>query len=260
MRKPLHEYKMLYLDASDTLLTVPDARLLLQRYLAERGLEFDPDLIGELLGKAFRQLYDEKPHDPAQSGCSPESDRAFWVAFYRYVLEHLGVHEAWAEAQLLACCSELYDLYTAPEQYRLFDDVKTSLTRVRELGVRLGIVSNFAPTLRAILADQGVLDWFEPVIVSTEVGLEKPDPAIFRLALERAGLEPEDVLYVGDHVTNDVWSPNQVGIDAVRILRYARHTGPGIRSLMELLEPGDEFERKDLNRDEILDHGRSAEA
>jgi len=246
MRKPLHEYKMLYLDASDTLLTVPDARLILQRYLAERGLECDAARIGELLGQAFRLFYDDKPHDPAQLGCTPESDRAFWVAFYRYVLEHLGAREAWAEEQLLACCSELYDMYTAPEQYRLFDDVKESLTRVRELGVRLGIVSNFAPTLRAVLADQGVLDWFDPVIVSTEVGLEKPDPAIFRLALERADLAPDEVLYVGDHVTNDVWAPNQIGIDAVRILRYDRHTGPGIRSLMELLAAKPPFGKKGL--------------
>ncbi|MNR61381.1 Phosphoglycolate phosphatase [compost metagenome] len=66
--------------------------------------------------------------------------------------------------------------------------------------------------------------------------MEKPDPAIFRLALQMAGVEASEVLYVGDHETNDIWAPNQVGIDAVRIIRYPYHTGDGIRSLLELIQ------------------------
>ncbi|WP_216628251.1 HAD-IA family hydrolase [Paenibacillus germinis] len=46
------------------------------------------------------------------------------------------------------------------------------------------------------------MHYFDPIIVSTEVGLEKPDPAIFQLALNMAG--PKDILYVGDHETIDV--------------------------------------------------------
>ncbi|MNR13169.1 Phosphoglycolate phosphatase [compost metagenome] len=66
--------------------------------------------------------------------------------------------------------------------------------------------------------------------------MEKPDPAIFQLALQMAEIDAADVLYVGDHETNDVWAPNQVGIDAVRIIRYPYHTGDGIRSLLELIQ------------------------
>ena len=41
--------------------------------------------------------------------------------------------------------------------------------------------------------------------------LEKPDPAIFQLALDRwRALEAKDILYIGDHETNDIWAPNQV--------------------------------------------------
>ena len=99
--------------------------------------------------------------------------------------------------------------------------------------------------MKAILADKGVLHYFDPVLVSTEVGLEKPDPAIFQLALQMAGVEAEDVLYIGDHETNDIWAPNQVGIDAVRIIRYPYHHGDGIRSLLELFqEPAGEVRPK----------------
>jgi putative hydrolase of the HAD superfamily len=78
----------------------------------------------------------------------------------------------------------------------LFEDVKESLTRLQQRGLRLGIVSNFAPTLLAVLESKGIAHYFEIDIVSTEVVLEKPDPAIFRLALQRSALAPEEILYI----------------------------------------------------------------
>jgi len=97
-------------------------------------------------------------------------------------------------------------------------------------------VSNFAPTLRTILRHKSILHYFDPIIISTEVGVEKPNPAIFRLALERSGLKAERVLHVGDHDVNDIWAARQAGITAVKVLRYEYHAGEGIRSLRELLD------------------------
>jgi putative hydrolase of the HAD superfamily len=88
--------------------------------------------------------------------------------------------------------------------------------------------------LRDILRDKGILHYFDPLIISAEVGVEKPNPAIFRLGLERAGLAAHEVLYVGDHETNDVWAPGRVGIASVRIKRYPYQEGEGITSLAEL--------------------------
>jgi putative hydrolase of the HAD superfamily len=235
MRKPLSHYKMVYLDAGDTLLTIPAARLILQQYLAVRSMQREEEHIGELFTEAFRLFYYGKQLDPFEV-CTPESDRAFWVNLYKYVLEKLGAQEEWSEGQIHEVCHELYDIYTAPEHYQLFEDVKECLAKLQEQGLRLGIVSNFAPTLKAILESKGILSYFDPVIVSTEVGLEKPDPAIFKLALELSGLEAKDILYIGDHERNDIWAPNQVGIDAVKIIRYDYHSGEGIHTLRELFE------------------------
>ncbi|MFH5181940.1 HAD-IA family hydrolase [Paenibacillus sp. TAB 01] len=127
-------------------------------------------------------------------------------------------------------------MFTGPEHYQLFNDVAECLPKLQERGLRLGIISNFAPTLSSILKHKGILHYFDPVIVSTEVGLEKPNPAIFELALARAGLSASEVLYVGDHDRNDIWAPNQAGIDAVKIKRYDYHSGEGIHSLRELLD------------------------
>ncbi|AEI42248.1 HAD-IA family hydrolase [Paenibacillus mucilaginosus] len=236
LSKRLDEYKAVFFDVGDTLLTIPAAQVIMGRFLAARDFHPDEARIGELFTEAFRLFYYGKEVG-AFEACTPETDRQFWIRLYGYILEHLGVEEQkWTPEQVHACCHELYDLFTSPEHYSLFADVQEVLASLQARGLRLGVISNFAPTLPAILESKGILHFFDPVVVSTLAGLEKPDPAIFTLALKEAGLHPSDVLYVGDHDINDVWAPNQVGIDAVKILRYEYHSGAGIRSLRELLD------------------------
>lgn len=230
---PLHGCKAVFFDAGDTLLTIPGARGIMRRFLAERDFHREEERIGERIDEAFRTLYYGKPVQ-GDERCSPESDRAFWVDLYRHVLTGLGAREHAEEEIIHRWSHELYDLYTSPDAYELFDDVVETMERLSASGYRLGIVSNFAPTLPDILRHKSILHYFDPVVVSTEVGLEKPNPDIFRLALDRAGLRPDEVLYVGDHDKNDVWAPNEAGIRAVKIKRYPHLTGEGITTLRQL--------------------------
>ncbi|WP_127589240.1 HAD-IA family hydrolase [Paenibacillus koleovorans] len=231
---PTSPYKAVFFDAGDTLLTVPGARETMRRYFAEREFHRTDTEIGDSFDAAFRLLYYNKPV-LGNELCSPESDRLFWVKLYRHMLDDLAAAGHAEEETLHRWCHELYDLFVSPEQYVLFEDVRETLERLQALGYRMAIVSNFAPTLRHILKYMEIDYYFDPIIVSTEVGLEKPNPAIFQLALEQSGLPASQVLYVGDHDQNDIWAPGQVGIQAVKIKRYAYHQGDGIHSLRELL-------------------------
>lgn len=233
--KNLYAYKAVFFDAGDTLMTIPAAQMILKEFLAHRSFHREEEHIGTLFSEAFRKLYYGKQLNPDEL-CSPESDRTFWMSLYRHILDGLGAEDEWTADQIHRCCHELYDEFTGPQHYQLFDDVKESLAELKERGFRLGVISNFSPTLRTILEHKGIAHYFDPMIVSTEVGLEKPNPAIFKLALEQSGLKPEEVLYIGDHDQNDIWAPNQLGIDAVKILRYDYMQGAGIRSLKKLLE------------------------
>lgn len=226
-------YKAVFFDAGDTLLTIPGARETMRRYLADNAFHRTEEEIGERFDAAFRLLYYNKPV-LGNELCSPESDRAFWVNLYGHMLNELGAREQIEEELIHRWCHEMYDLFVSPEQYVLFEDVRDTLEALQARGYRMAIVSNFAPTLRGILRYMEIEPYFDPIIVSTEVGLEKPNPAIFRVALEQSGLSANEVLYVGDHDKNDIWAPGQVGIDAVKIKRYAYHTGEGIHSLREL--------------------------
>jgi putative hydrolase of the HAD superfamily len=233
--KPLSQYKAVFFDAGDTLLTVEDDRGIFQRFLQSRGMERNVAEIGQLLDESIRLFYAERRIDPGAL-CSPESDQLFWMEIYLDVLHKLGAEEKWQAAELAELSRELYEEYHNPAHYILFPDVRQTLEQLQSLSLRLGIISNFSVALRLILQDQGILDLFDPLIISTEVGIEKPNPDIFRLALSRSGLEAHEVLYVGDHEANDVWAPHQIGMDAVRIMRYPHQTGEGIHTLTQLVE------------------------
>jgi putative hydrolase of the HAD superfamily len=87
---------------------------------------------------------------------------------------------------------------------------------VRELherGVRLGVVSNtvLPPTaIDEFLKFEGLIEFLPTRVYSSEVRFMKPDPRIFRIALERLGVEAGRTLFVGDRLDNDVKGPSQV--------------------------------------------------
>jgi HAD superfamily hydrolase (TIGR01549 family) len=108
---------------------------------------------------------------------------------------------------------------------------------------RLAVVSNFdyTPTARHVLERAGVVDHFDAIVVSDEVGWRKPAPIIFERALSRMALSPRDAVFVGDRADIDVAGARGVGMRAVWINRDAEALPEGapapdheIRDLQEL--------------------------
>ena len=84
-------------------------------------------------------------------------------------------------------------------RYELAGGAVELLGQLRDRGTLLGIVSNNRPAIRKTLEELGLLQYFGTVVISEEVGLYKPDPAILRYACEKLNVRPEEALYVGDH-------------------------------------------------------------
>ncbi|MHB1162622.1 MAG: HAD family hydrolase [Chloroflexota bacterium] len=106
------------------------------------------------------------------------------------------------------------------------------------MGLRLGVVSNGSITVSDLLSQAGLLPFFEFVIASQSLGIQKPDPRVFATALERMGLDPQEALYVGDLYEVDVLGARGAGLAAVLIDRRGGGAGldcPVIRSLEELI-------------------------
>jgi 2-haloacid dehalogenase len=77
------------------------------------------------------------------------------------------------------------------------------LAALRARGLRLYALTNFSTeTFPVARARHAFLDWFEDIVVSGEHGLVKPDPRIYRLAIERCDLEPARTVFIDDSAAN----------------------------------------------------------
>jgi putative hydrolase of the HAD superfamily len=117
-------------------------------------------------------------------------------------------------------------------RFHAFPDAPPALRELRERGVRLVVASNWDCSLPQVLADAGLLPLVDGVVASAVVGADKPDPAVFRAALELAGCGASQAVHVGDSPSNDVAGARAAGIRAVLIDR--EHGQGDIASLAEL--------------------------
>ncbi len=103
------------------------------------------------------------------------------------------------------------------------------------------LVSNFYGNLHAVIADMGIAGMFDKVVESAVVGVRKPDPRIFAMGVEALGLNPEEVVVVGDSVGKDLLPALTLGCRAVWVKGaewepsdFSREDVPAIGSLIEL--------------------------
>src|SRR5581483_2691805 len=89
-------------------------------------------------------------------------------------------------------------------------------------GLHLGRDLQLEAWLERLLIDLSIRDYFHVTVVSGRAGIEKPHPEIFRLALEGAGVDPEEAVHVGDNPNDDVAGAEAVGIRGVLLDRSDR--------------------------------------
>lgn len=108
------------------------------------------------------------------------------------------------------------------------------LVRLRDAGLRTGVVSNSDGRIAAALRRAGLSDAVDCVVDSGVVGVEKPDPAIFAHALASLGLEAAQVWYLGDTVRYDAAGAEAAGLTAWVIDHGGHHTLPYPRRVTSL--------------------------
>jgi putative hydrolase of the HAD superfamily len=104
-------------------------------------------------------------------------------------------------------------------RFRAYPDVPQSLDSLRAAGVRLVVVSNWDVSLHDRLAETGIAERVHGAVTSAELGVAKPDPALFAHALTLAGVQPADAVHVGDSLVEDVDGARAAGIEPVLLLR-----------------------------------------
>ena len=168
--------------------------------------------------------------DPeAFAGIAPEKVREGFVAEMTYYMERTdegGNPEALADLRR-RCAGILsgvvgreipVDVMMAAIRFQSFPETVASLSALRDRGLHLVCVSNWDCSLPEVLEALELAPLFDAVVNSASSGVRKPDPAIFRAALEAAGVEAGEALHVGDS-DDDVTGARAAGIDVLRIDR-----------------------------------------
>ena len=148
----------------------------------------------------------------AHPGTSTESSDAR-AAYLRLLLHELGIGDP-PTARAMAAWRQVYN---APVGIFNVADPQGSaaLALSRDSGLRIGVISNSNGTARALLDTLGLGRHLDFVIDSFEVGVEKPDARIFALALQQAGVEPAEAVYVGDLYSVDVLGARAAGLEGI---------------------------------------------
>jgi putative hydrolase of the HAD superfamily len=196
--------------------------------LRQRGVAAEADVLRRAEARAKREL-------DQRAGEAGETDEERGWVYFDLLLRHAGVARSAATDEALA------ELKAWHDRYCLWDDVPegvgAALGRLHAAGLRMAVVSNSNGTVRRLLERLGFLDLFEDVLDSAVVGIEKPDPRIFQMALERLGATPEEALYVGDIYHVDVVGSRAAGIRVVLVDAaglYDDADCPRVASLVEL--------------------------
>jgi putative hydrolase of the HAD superfamily len=101
----------------------------------------------------------------------------------------------------------------------LLPDAIPCLDALRDAGYRLGVIANQPTSVRSAMERDGLVPYFEVWGVSEDLGLQKPDPALFVHALRTAGVAPERSVMVGDRLDYDVRPAKAAGMRAIWLLR-----------------------------------------
>jgi HAD superfamily hydrolase (TIGR01509 family) len=172
---------------------------------------------------------------PASVQSSDDASRG-WL-YFDLVLDEAGIPRSAATG---AAFAELREYHARRNLWESVpDEVAPSLERFRGLGLRLVVLSNANGTLCAHLERLGIVRYFDVVLDSFDVGVEKPDPRLFAIGLERSGAQAEATLHVGDFYEIDVVGARAAGLRAALFDSaglYPEVDCPRVRSLAELAD------------------------
>lgn len=132
----------------------------------------------------------------------------------------------------------------------VYDETHDALREFSKLGLRMAVVSNSDGTAEAGMKALGLRDYFDVVIDSAVVGVAKPDPGIFKFALEAAGVEASRAIYIGDLYSVDVVGARAAGIHPVLLDPHGHwhdvdcFTIPSLTEIVRLFEEAHRSGRK----------------
>jgi putative hydrolase of the HAD superfamily len=217
--------RAIFFDAVGTLIYLPQS---VGHHYALVGNWVGLSLEAAELDRAFALVWEQMPLRPAVHRAREDDDKGWWRELVHRVLEE--VRPKTNELDRDAFFEAAYSHFAEPGVWELYAEVPHVIEELRGR-FTLSIISNFDCRLRIILEHLGMTKFFRDIFVSSELGADKPDPALYERALAASGFSPNESLHVGDDPVND-WQPAaHVGMQVFRLDRAIN----SLRDLMALV-------------------------
>lgn len=193
--------------------------------------------------RASKKKFDSWLWPQLGSNALPQADRMYWTEYLHELLRRLQVPLD-RHGKMTA---EIVERFRDIRFWSLvFPDTEPALQALESAGYILGVISNSVGTIAEQLGRAGLARYFRFILDSAVVGVEKPDPAIFQMALDKAGVAPEEAIFIGDTYATDVGGARQAGIRGLLIDRFGSYDDDAVncrrlRTLGELTEAVREF-------------------
>ncbi len=229
-------YKAVFFDAGNTLLYPhPSVGAVCLEVMCRYGYKASLDEISRALQMAD-EYYEQRYEKDDSFWMNEKEAVTMWEDFYELLLREVGVD---GDARVIA--RAIYDEFGRRERWKSYSDVVPAFKEFKSKGIKLGIISNWDRRLPELCQELGLSKYMEFIISSALVGSIKPQPEIFELGLEKIGIEPAQVVHVGDHYYADVLGARNVGIMPVLISRKSDLNSKDpdclvIKNLFELIE------------------------
>jgi len=221
--------RTVFFDAAGTLLEVAEpVGHTYAHFARSNGLQVDPAALERSFAIALAQSPPLAFPD-ASSGDLSELERAWWRRIVLTAFEGAGTELD--RPALARTFDAVFQHFALPQAWRVFPDVRSTLDRLRALGLKLAVVSNFDGRLRRLLEELDLAPAFAAVVLSSECGFAKPDPRIFDCALRATASRAGETLHVGDSESLDIRGARAAGLAALRIDRGSSGCAGTIRNL-----------------------------
>jgi putative hydrolase of the HAD superfamily len=216
--------KVIFLDAVGTLFGVKGS---VGKVYSEIAQRFGVEVSADPLERAFLQSFPAAP-PPIFPGTKPqdipECEFEWWYVISLRTFQQVGVLNQFSDFS--AFFTELYTHFATAEPWIVYPDVRPTLKHWQQLGIELGVLSNFDSRVYKVLQALDLAQFFTSVTISTEVGAAKPDPQIFAIALNKHNCPPEAAWHVGDSLAEDYQGAKAAGLRAILIKRGKESLAP----------------------------------
>lgn len=221
--------KAISFDCGGTLYyEVEEDYVVLHQILRRLGLEFEVAEVKEALDNARLWWNREKART------REVWNENTWVSLLQRMASNLAIPDSASVAK------QLRDYWLSEADFRAYEDTVPALSELKKAGFRLIAISNVSSgkSLKTFLRKAGVLNYFDIIIASGDVGYEKSSPEIFRIASGLSNIPVNCILHVGNKYEEDYIGAHSAGMGAILIDRKGIHKDklcPKISKLTELV-------------------------